>query len=204
MTEVDFSNNSFSEIHESIVSLCVKKENSRKWRNGHLFQPVTCLYGQLSVTLSQFYYLFDSCITVSAQGQCQPFCTPKWPLTAKAMWTDGWSNHLPERLCSLFIAICSHTWYLHVDRRHTLWKQSPRRYFLPVAPSVRRCVIKSARYRCLATRVTSFGFLLVHTEPWANGDSLSIGKLIKRKPLIPHVLLSLCLQIPNLINNLKS
>ena len=36
--------------------------------------------------------------------------------------------------------------------------------------------------------------ILVQTEPWAKEDSLSVRKLIKHKPLIQHVLLSLCLQ----------
>ena len=42
--------------------------------NGHLFQPVICLYSHLSVTPLRFHYLFDACITVSAQrGHGQSF-----------------------------------------------------------------------------------------------------------------------------------
>ena len=77
--------------------------------NGHLFQHVTCPYGQLSVTPLPFYYSFDSCIKVSSQrGHGQAFCTAKRRLTAKEMLTDGQFNHLQERLRSLFIALSSY------------------------------------------------------------------------------------------------
>ena len=69
--------------------------------NGYLFQPVTCSYVQLSVSVTPLclYYLFDSCITVSSHGcLVQLFCTCKLPLTAKAMLTDGQLNHLQEKL----------------------------------------------------------------------------------------------------------
>ena len=75
---------------------------------GHLFQQVTCPYGQLSVTPLRFHYLFDSCIMVSSQrSHGQSFCTPKWPLTVKAMLTDGQLNHLQKRLRLLLIAFSS-------------------------------------------------------------------------------------------------
>ena len=62
-------------------------------------------YSQLSVTPLRFHYLFDNCITIPSQcSHGQPFCTPKWPLMAKAMITDGQLNHLQKRLRSLFIA----------------------------------------------------------------------------------------------------
>ena len=78
---------------------------SQNCLNGHLFQPITCPYSQLSVTPLRFHYLFDNCITIPSQcSHGQPFCTPKWPLMAKAMITDGQVNHLQKRLRSLFIA----------------------------------------------------------------------------------------------------
>ena len=108
---------------------------------------VTCLYGRLSVALLLFYYLFPCYITASAWcGLGQPYCTPKWPQAAKAMWTDGQLNHLRERLRSLFIVVSSHMRYLRVDWCHTLCKQSPRQQYLPITPFVRRCVNKFARY----------------------------------------------------------
>ena len=63
--------------HSNVIAL-KKKNGSRDCLNGQLFQPVTCLYGQLSVTPLRFYKSFDSCITVSSQrGHGQPFYTPK-------------------------------------------------------------------------------------------------------------------------------
>ena len=86
-----------------------KTECTRECFNGHLFLPVTCLQDQFSATLLRFYNLFDFCMMFSSQhGHCQQFCTPKWPLTAKVMWTDCLLNHLRERLPSLFIAVSSH------------------------------------------------------------------------------------------------
>ena len=41
--------------------------------------------------------------------------------------------------------------------------------------------------------MTSCSLLLVHTEPYANEDSLSVGKLIKHKSPIPLVLHALCI-----------
>ena len=96
------------------------------------------------------------------------------------------------------------TRYLPVNGRETLCKQSLRRWCLPLAPSVRRCLNKFTRYGGepygLATRaadlksnsttgilmtiyylgLTSCGLLLVHLELWANEDSSSVGKQIKQ------------------------
>ena len=44
----------------------------------------------------------------------QPFCTPKWPITTKAIWTDGHLNYLHERLQSLFIALSSNIYCIYM------------------------------------------------------------------------------------------
>ena len=102
----------------------MEQKYSQYCLNDHLFQPVTCLYGQLSVTSLQFYYLFVSCITINAyRGHGQPFWSPKWPLTGEALWRDNLLSYLQDWLWSLFFAISSHAGYLHVGRPQTLCKQ---------------------------------------------------------------------------------
>ena len=53
---------------------------------------------------------------------------PTQPLTTKAMWIDGWLNHMHKRPRSLFIDINSHMQYLPVDpmwRVTTIWRALP-------------------------------------------------------------------------------
>ena len=54
-------------VYSSIFNFFSVFQNSQNCRNGQLYQPLTCLYGRLSVTPLPFYYLFDPSTTVSVQ-----------------------------------------------------------------------------------------------------------------------------------------
>ena len=117
------------------------------------------------------------------------------------MSTDGQLNHLQERLRSLFIAFGSYVLRIYLWTISRLYVDKVRDdsvYWLPgllgIAYTNSHCagpygLAKSAadlRSDDWTGRLVTIQ-VRVNNEHWANADYMCVEKLIKHKPLIPHV-----------------
>ena len=100
--------------------------------NSHLFQPITCPYGQLHVTPFRFTIKFiDSCITVFSQ-RGQSTISHTQMTTNSQCNVNRWSAKSSARKAAVTVYSCKFKCLrrLPVGRRQTLCKQSQRRWYI--------------------------------------------------------------------------